>query len=132
MINSKKAGFTVIEVLVLVVFLTACGVILTLQRNDIGARNRDSHRKTAINAIYFSLEEVFYQQNKYYPETISDQNIKAIDPELFTDPTGAVLGEENSNYRYEATDCQDGKCKKYTLRANLEKEDDFIKRSRNN
>lgn len=132
MINNKKNGFTVIEILVLVVFLTACGVILAIQRNDIAAKNRDSQRKTAINAIHFSLEEVFYKQNKYYPEKIDDKNIKTIDPELFTDPYGKVLGEKNSNYRYEATDCQDGKCQKYTLRTQLEKEDDFIKKNRDN
>ena len=81
--------------------------------------------------MYYNLEEVFYEEKGYYPEKISDENLKAMDPELFTDPNGINLGESDSDYRYETTDCTEGKCKSYTLRADLEKEDDFVKKSKN-
>ena len=126
----NKSGFTVIEVLVLAVFLVGIGILFFTQKAEIQAKNRDSQRKTAINAMHYSLEEVFFKKNSFYPTEINEKNLTSMDPQLFTDPNGVNLGEAKSNYRYEATDCSDGKCKKYTLRAELEKEDDFIKKNR--
>ena len=57
---------------------------------------------------------------------------KGLDPALLADPTGKKIGESESNLRYEPRNCTDGKCRGYTLRADLEKEADFIKDSRNN
>lgn len=128
---NKKSGFTIIELSVLIVFLIAVGVIFFIQKIEIDAKNRDQTQKSAINSMYYSLEESFYKTNKYYPEKIGEDNLKTMDPQLFTDPDGVNIGEAGSSYRYEPTDCKDGKCKKYTLRADLEKEDDFIKKSRN-
>ena len=45
----------------------------------------------------------------------------------FTDANGHKIGKSESEYRYEATGCDNNKCKGYTLRADLEKEDDFVK-----
>jgi len=81
--------------------------------------------------MYYALEESFYAQNKYYPETISEENIKVIDPALWTDPLGYNLGDSSGSYFYEPADCEEGKCKEYTLRAELEKESVYIKRNRN-
>lgn len=128
---NKKSGFTIIEICVLAVFLVVVGAIFTLQKFEISEKNRDEKRKTAINAIYFSLEEDFYKHNGFYPKEISEKNLKSIDPNTFTDPKGGVLGKENAEYRYEPTDCDGEKCKKYTLHTTLEKESDFIKKSRN-
>ncbi len=128
---NKKSGFTVIEILVLAVFLAACGIIFYFQKAEIEEQSRDNNRKVAINSMYYNLEEVFYKEKGYYPERVSDENLKAMDPELFTDPNGINLGESDSDYRYETTDCTEGKCKSYTLRADLEKEDDFVKKSKN-
>ena len=127
---NKKSGFTVIEILVLAAFLAACGIIFAFQKAEIEAKNRDDNRKTAINAMYYNLEEVYHKANGYYPEKIDEKNLTAMDPQLFTDPNGVNLGEADSNYRYETTGCTDGKCKSDTLRADLEKEDDFVKTSR--
>ncbi len=93
--------------------------------------DRDDKRKTAINAMYYALEEGFYTQNGYYPESISEENLTVIDPNLFTDPSGIVLGKTGCSYIYDVANCTDGKCKEYTLRAFLEKEDDYIKKNRN-
>ena len=93
--------------------------------------HRDEDRKTAINAMYYALEESFYKEHKYYPEFISEENITVIDPSLWTDPSGHNLGDPLSSYSYEAANCHNGKCQEYTLRAKLEKEDTYTKYNRN-
>jgi hypothetical protein len=102
-----------------------------VQKANVDAMGRDNDRKTAINAMYYALEESFYKTNGYYPETISEQNITVIDPALWTDPFGINLGYEGSSYTYEAANCDNGKCKEYILKAELEKEDAYVKRNRN-
>ena len=126
-----KAGFTLVEILVVIGFLGLLFIFALLQYFTLSAMDRDEQRKTAINAMYYSLEEGFYAQNGYYPQTISDAVLTTMDPELFTDPDGVNLGSEGSTYTYEPADCDDnGHCQEYTLRADLEREDDYIKRSR--
>ena len=127
----KKSGFTIIEIIVVAVFATLLLVLFFIQKSNIDAMKRDEDRKTAINAMYYALEESFYKENGYYPETISEENIKVIDPALWTDPLGANLGDPLSSYSYDPANCKDGKCTEYTLKADLEKEDDYIKRNRN-
>ena len=94
--------------------------------------HRDEQRKEAINAMYYALEEGFYAENGYYPEEISEENLKVMDPQLFTDPYGVNLGREGSSLVYEPANCENAKCKEYTLRAVLEKEDEYIKKNREN
>ena len=126
-----RAGFTLVEILVVIAFLGLLFIFALLQYFTLSAMDRDEQRKTAINAVYYSLEEGFYAQNGYYPQTISDTVLTTMDPELFTDPDGVNLGSEGSTYTYEPADCDDnGHCQEYTLRADLEREDDYIKRSR--
>ena len=128
----RKSGFTLVELLVVLGVVALALILFFTQKANVDAMNRDDDRKTAINAMYYGLEEGFYAKNGYYPETISETNLKVIDPKLFTDPAGIVLGDSGCSYIYEAANCEDGKCKEYTLRAILEKEDDYIKKNRNN
>ncbi len=127
----KKNGFTILEILIVAAFTTLLFILFFVQKNNVDAMDRDEKRKTAINAMYYALEESFYAQNKYYPETISEANIRVIDPALWTDPKGYNLGDELGSYFYEPAGCEDGKCTEYTLRAVLEKESAYIKRNRN-
>lgn len=128
----KKSGFTVIEVLVVAAFIIGAGVVLMFQLQHMKKEDDNSKKKIAINAIYYSLEESFYQTNKYYPENIKPNTLKTLDPELLTDPNGIKLGQEGSSYRYEPKSCStDGKCESYSLRATLDGEADFIKKNRN-
>lgn len=128
--NTKK-GFTVLEIIIVAIFATLALVLFFVQKSNIDAMQRDEDRKTAINAIYYALEESFYKDHKYYPETISEENIKVIDPALWTDPFGFNLGDSLSSYSYEPANCTDGKCKEYVLKADLEKEEDYFKYNRN-
>ncbi len=127
----RKHGFTIIELVVVIAFLALGTVIFFIQKTNLDAMARDQERKVAINAMYYSLEESFYPENQYYPTSISDQNLKTLDPALFTDPWGHLINTEGATYRYEPTGCTAEKCTSYTLRAMLETEDMFIKRSRN-
>ncbi len=127
----RKNGFTVLEIIIVAVFATLLLILFFVQKSNVDAMERDKNRKTAINAMYYALEEGFYVQNGYYPDTISEENLKYIDPQLFTDPLGVNLGNEGSSYSYEPANCSGGKCKEYILKADLEKEDDYIKRNRN-
>lgn len=124
-------GFTVIEVLVVLAFVTTACVLFLTQKATIDATSRDTSRKTSINAMHYSLEEVYYEKNGHYPQTISSQVLRAIDPELFYDPNGESIDEPTSSLHYDAADCTlDGKCKRYTLRADMEREAEYTKTSR--
>ena len=127
----RSQGFTVIELIVVIVFLIAAAAILFMQKNNLNAAQRDDQRKTAINAMYYNLEEVFFEKNGYYPSKIESKTLRAMDPELFTDPDGVKMNEPDSNYRYEGTHCNNDKCQSYSLRADLEKEADYVKTNRN-
>ena len=126
-----KKGFTVLEIIIVAVFATLALILFFVQKSNIDAMQRDEDRKTAINAMYYALEESFYKDHGYYPEFISEENIKVIDPALWTDPLGFNLGDSLSSYSYTPANCTEGKCKEYVLKAVLEKEDDYIKTNRN-
>ncbi len=126
----RTQGFTTIEIIIAIVFLGAATTLLFIQRNNLVAADRDGQRKTAINAMYYNLEEVFFAKNGYYPATIDGSKLTAMDPELFKDPNGKALGAADSNYRYDGINCNNDQCRGYTLRADLEKEDDFVKTNR--
>lgn len=127
----KKHGFTILEISIVAVFASLLLILFLVQKSNIDAMERDEDRKIAINAMYYALEESFYPAHGYYPESISDKNITVIDPALWTDPSGLNLGDPQSSYHYEAANCNNGKCQEYILKADLEKEDAYIKYNRN-
>lgn len=127
----RQRGFTVIELVFVTIFLITAGTVLFFQIQKMQSEEANTKRKTAINAIYYSLEESFYPQNKYYPEHIKEDTLKTMDPELLTDPDDNFINNGESTYRYEPKNCKDGKCSSYTLRTTLSDEADFIKESRN-
>lgn len=161
--RSHAAGFTVIELIVAVIILVTAGVLIFIQVNNLTTAEHDKDRKTAINAMYYALEEVYYKQNKSYPEKLTPETLPSVDPKLFTDPDGFTLGKDalsteelqkladsgdasddvikrlnainagkEPNYHYDATECDaSGKCKSYKLRADLQTEAEYVKKSRN-
>ena len=83
--------------------------------------------------MYYSLEEVYFEKNNHYPNTIDSKTLRSVDPSLFTDPNGHKLGSAQSSYHYSGTDCTtDNQCKGYKLTANLEREADYTKTNSNN
>lgn len=135
----KSPGFTIIELLVVVVlFLSMCGLFL-YQKNNIEAAGRDDRRKADINTLYHNLEKVYYVENKSYPDTLNAKTLSAVQSDTFKDPAGITINElqvddllgttTRSSYTYEPTDCKNNQCKGYTLRADLEKEADYVRNS---
>ncbi len=127
--SKRSRGFTVIELIFIVVLLAAASIIFFIQKNNLEVSARDNQRKEAINAMYYSLEKVYYPAHGYYPVSIDSATLPSVDPDSFTDPNGVKLGDANSDYRYSATNCTDNQCKSYTLRSTLENEADFVKQS---
>lgn len=127
---NKQKGFTVIELIVAATFLIAVAVLGFSQWSKLTSEKNNAAKRTAINAIYYSLEEDFYKRNGYYPEKIDDKTLPTMDAALLTDPSGIKLGEGNGSYRYEPTNCSNAKCKSYTIKTSLAGESDYIKESR--
>ena len=127
----QTRGFTVIELIVAIVLIGIAGWLFYSERLNADAIQRDSARKIAINAMYYNLEEVYYAKNNYYPTSIDSKVLRAMDPGLFTDPTGTSVGELGANYTYDGANCTpDGKCSGYTLRSIMEREADYVKKNR--
>jgi len=130
--KNYKKGFTVIELIFIVVLLSVASVLFFIQKNNLEISAQDDLKKSTINSMYYGLEEVFYPANKYYPQTVNSENLVSVDPVLFTDPSGIKIGTAGCVYTYSPTNCTDGKCKSYTLKSTLGNEADYIKKSKNN
>ena len=92
--TSQESGFTVIELVVVVVVFLFVGALVFLQINNLKIANQNDQRKTAINAMYYALEEVYYKQHTSYPSTLTSATLPSVDSTLFTDPDGFTLGKE--------------------------------------
>ncbi|MCL1876602.1 type II secretion system GspH family protein [Candidatus Saccharibacteria bacterium] len=142
----KQEGFTLIELIVAFVVLVTLAVFFIIQRGDVEAAARDQLRKTAVNAMYYSLTEGFYKQNGYYPDSISRDNLTTVDPTLFTDPNGFTLHgnactytswtsddqetDGDCDYKYSASDCDsESHCKQFVLTSDMETEESYKKES---
>ena len=99
--TSRSYGFTVIELVLVVVLLLGAAGLLTWQRNNLAEGYRDEQRKTAINAMYYGLEESFYKEKGYYPLTIADNTLATVDNALLKDPDGVMINTAGSSYRYQ-------------------------------
>ena len=151
--RQRQSGFTIIELIVVIIVAAVASILFFIQNNNLRAAKLDTQRKTAINAIYYDLEKVFYPKNGYYPLELSSSTLTAMDPDLLVDTNGVKIDEKLdlsglsdeekkslesintrlSEYSYEPVNCSaDGKCKGYTLRVMLANEGDYIKKSTHN
>lgn len=124
-------GFTVVEITIVIVLAFTASIIFFMQKNSLQAASRDDKRKTAINSMFYALEKVYYPLNKSYPASLNAGNLTTVDPDVFKDPSGLNIGATDSTYRYEPTGCNGDSCSKYSLRADLENEADYVKESLN-
>ena len=90
---NKRNGFTVIELLVVIAFLIAVAVLGFFQLSKIRNESDNTKKRTAINAMYYSLEEGFYAKNGYYPEKIEDKTLLTMDTALLNDPNNKKIGD---------------------------------------
>lgn len=126
----KQRGFTVIELLVVITALIAIGAVFFVQKSQYESMNRDDKRRTAINAMYHNLEDVYFVKHGSYPKALNKDTLTAMDSALLTDPSGTAIGAAGSDYHYDPLACENDACKGYTLRANLENEADYTKKNR--
>lgn len=123
----SESGFTFAEILIAL----TCGILavgLFYQQWQYSAMNRrDSARKTSVNAIHYYLNEVQKKETGSYPLELDKYQLKGVDQTLMKDPDGNRIGDPKSSIRYIPGDCSGNKCARYELRADLEKEEDFIR-----
>ena len=118
-----------VEIVILVLFVVALGMICWSQIQLFAAHNRDVTRKTAANAIDSYLMTIYHPTHHYFPQTITAADSPGLDQTALVDPNGLPLNAPTSSYRYEPRDCDQTHCQSYTLRADLELENDFVRGS---
>jgi prepilin-type N-terminal cleavage/methylation domain-containing protein len=67
----SSRGFTVIELLIVVVLFVVASIVFFVQKDHVEIAARDEARKTSINAMYYSLEEVYFKAHNAYPRTLT-------------------------------------------------------------
>jgi type II secretory pathway pseudopilin PulG len=122
----KSSGFTVLELIVALAVLITIGILGFVNIHDLQASNRDKTAKTDINVIYYQLQ-AFHQTNNYYPEDLTNKTLPGLAPEVLKDSRGIEINQFGSRYSYQPINCQNGKCKSYQLKAQLEKEPTYEK-----
>lgn len=120
-------GYTVPELLVVIAIFSTLAILFSYVLRQNAVDTRDIERKRDVSAIYFQLEANKTEQG--YPENLTAEALKGIDPEALVDPKGKTVGEAGSEYRYYPADCGNGYCKVYEVKVNLEKEAEFIKKN---
>lgn len=86
-----------LELVFVAVLLGIASIFVFVQINNLKTAGQDVQRKTAINAMYYALEEVYYKEHNSYPQSLTASTLPSVDPNLFTDPDGFTLGEESLN-----------------------------------
>ena len=131
MTRESERGFTVLELILAIIFLLAAGTVFFVQKRDLEVQARDSARKTAINELFYNLEDVYYPAHHAYPKTLTADQLPGIDPSVLKDPEGVAVGTQNSDYSYTPKDCSGSVCASYALSATMEQEANYEKVSRN-
>lgn len=148
-------GFTIVELLIVIVIIGILAALVIVTYNGIQAKARDTERKTDVNALASHLEAYFAQSAKYPTLTQFNDNdtssatsfvsvnMKGLDREAFKDPNNSggspydLASAPASNvYAYEPSpaNCDNGAngdCTKYVLTAKLESGSDYVKNSLN-
>ena len=127
LISLRQSGFTAVELVIAIVIATFVASLFFVQRNDAGARASDSITKTHINSLFYYLEDIYYPTKKAYPESLSAEQLKGLDPDSLLDAFGKQVNTEGSKVRYEGVNCNNGQCKGYKLSGELIKEGTYVK-----
>ncbi len=137
--RKKEEGFTIVELLIVIVIIGILATLVIITFTGIQQRARNTKRQTDINAIDSHLEAynanagfypTFAQMNNNPANWVSS-NLKGLDPNALQDPQGAsqtvVSAPAAKAYAYQPTDdngnaCDDvtTNCTKFTLTATYE------------
>lgn len=153
----KMYGFTVVELVVVIVIIGILATISALQFSGVMQNSRDTERKTDINAIASQIEQ-YYSRNGGYPsrENLNNSSFRSgnrlssggnnswfVDPSNKSNTTLSSTSSPTNTYSYipqpdgcasptDGSGSQSGTinpCKTYTLIARLEVLDDDDKDS---
>jgi prepilin-type N-terminal cleavage/methylation domain-containing protein len=92
--NLNRSGFTIVELLIVIVVIGILAGLVFVQFNNVQGRARDSERKADIRLIESKLAE-YRADNSSYPAALSD---------LTDIPADAlVVGSTTEGYTYVAT-----------------------------
>jgi prepilin-type N-terminal cleavage/methylation domain-containing protein len=156
--NRATAGFTVIELMVVIIILLILGALIALTYSGVQAKNRNSARQNAINITQAQLEAYYASTNKY--PTLAElsnaawrtANLKHLPADAIQDPhwnksvksctkDGKVIAASQPSancisYQVTSSDgsaCDNVKtmCAHYTLVAILEGGEKYVKSSLN-
>ncbi|HIA92074.1 TPA: type II secretion system protein [Candidatus Saccharibacteria bacterium] len=112
----KQQGFTIIELLIVIVVIGILAGLVLNAFGNIQERARDTERQNDINALHTALE-LYYADNGYYPAALSDLNVNA----------ESLEGPNAETYNFATTaSCTTlaGNCAEYTLNATMETDQD--------
>jgi len=145
---SRSSGFTVVELLVIVVIIGVLLGVVALAYQGVLARNRNQDRAKSVNAIQKQLE-AYYQTEQHYPSlaNLNDtdwlgDNLSGLDLPLLQDPNGTepslAPAPAIGSYAYQTLNSSGGSCEDdaetcmtYTLTATLEGGGTYVKQNRN-
>lgn len=154
-LKRPDAGFTVIELVVVIIILCILGTLVALTYSGVQANNRDNQRQADIDTLQSQLE-IYYVMHDKYPvvtevnnPTWRAQNLKDFNDDTLKDPKWSTTGQCAADkkpilaagehcYTYEvsasdgaACDNAGAVCAHYTLTAVLENGEKYVKASLN-
>ena len=113
----KQSGFTIIELLIVIVVIGILAALVLNAFGNIQERARDTERQNDINAIHTQLE-LYYADKGSYPAELSaltDLNEEATNP-----PTDGETYNFTPSADGAACTTAAGDCSEYTLNAQME------------
>lgn len=160
-LTRKNQGFTIVELLIVIVVIGILAGLVLNSFQGVQARARDTERRTDINSVATQLE-VYYNDKGGYPaagdlanataataQAWISGNLKGADADAFKDPKGVQLGTTASTYTYNnnngtasTTGCVSPTdsagaantgtfCEHFSITADMEKQTDVSKNSLN-
>ncbi len=130
-IRKQESGFTIVELLIVIVVIGILAALVLNTFQGVQARARDTERTTDVNALHTQYE-VYYNDNGVYPANAdagTASNFPGLDTEALNDPNGNALNTGSANdgsgeYFYNAApsgcDNSTTNCTSYTLEVTLE------------
>lgn len=92
-----QAGFTIIELLIVIAIIGILATLVLTNFQGAQAKGRDTVRKNDINSLYQKLEE-YYNENGGYPDAaLSASTFAGIDAGALTDAEGTTIASTITN-----------------------------------
>lgn len=142
LINKKEAGFTIVELLIVIIVIGILAALVLNTFQGVQARARDTERRTDLNSVATQLE-AYYADFGHYPDgsaattcgdgtgscALSVLTTRGLDAEALNDPNNNAMNvaanpNSDNEYYYDVTGatCTGGQCDSFVLSTDLESE----------